>query len=541
MAAKLDLAAVGTSDLPRSVTELHQVARGCATAAAPGLPAPYPRRVPARRIQIVAAVVGAASLGAEIAAARLLAPWFGASTVIWANTIATVLVALSAGYWVGGRLADRDPTLAGLSRVVLGAAALLAIVPFVAGPFLRVSVEALDRVQAGAFVGSLLAVLLLVAAPVLLLGAVAPYAVRLSVTTVDEAGRVAGRLYAISTMGSLVGVFLSALLLIPLVGTRRTFLAFALSLAIVAVPALGRRFVLAPLALAALIAVPVGTVKATGSGRVIWDKETEYQYARVVQQTDGERTLELNEGQAIHSEYRPGEWLTGDYWDEMLVLPFATGAGPPRSVAILGNAAGTTARAYGHFFPRTRVDAVEIDGALTDVGRRLFDLRGPNLHTYTADARPFLRRSKRRYDLIVVDAYRQPYIPFYLTTQEFFALARKHLTPRGMVVINVGHPERSDRLEKVLTATMGSELRTVVRDPSESTNTMLVGTDTPVSARALRHAVVGMPAPLQPVAEATAGRLAPPLRGGPVYTDDVAPVEWLIDESIVQVAARGER
>jgi spermidine synthase len=541
MAAKLEGAAVGISEVRRGVTKSCQWPRGGVTPAADGPFAPYPRRVPARRIQILAAVVGAASLGAEIAAARLLAPWFGASTIIWANTIATVLVALSAGYWVGGRLADRDPTLAGLSRVVLGAAALLAVVPFIAGPFLRVSVEALDRVQAGAFVGSLVAVLLLVAAPVLLLGAVAPYAVRLSVRTVDEAGRVAGRLYAISTLGSLVGVFLSALVLIPLAGTRRTFLAFALSLAIVAVPALGRRFVLAPIALAALLAIPVGTVKATGSARVIWDKETDYQYARVVEESDGERILELNEGQAIHSEYRPGEWLTGDYWDEMLVLPFAAGAGAPRSVAILGNAAGTTARAYGHFFPRTRVDAVEIDGALTDVGRRLFDLRGPNLHTYTADARPFLRRSTRHYDLIVVDAYRQPYIPFYLATREFFALARKHLTPRGMIVINVGHPERSDRLEKVLSATMGAELKTVLRDPSEPTNTMLVGTDAPVSAGAMRGALGGMPGALRPVATATAGRLAPPLRGGRVYTDDVAPVEWLIDTSIVQVAARGER
>src|SRR3954465_13346281 len=106
--------------------------------------------MPARRIQIVAAVVGAASLGAEIAAARLLAPWFGASTIIWVNTIATVLVALSGGYGVGGRLADRDPTIAGLSRVVLGAAALLAVVPFIAGPFLPGSVGGPRRGGAGA-------------------------------------------------------------------------------------------------------------------------------------------------------------------------------------------------------------------------------------------------------------------------------------------------------------------------------------------------------------------------------------------------------
>src|SRR4051795_13427896 len=114
----------------------------------------YPDAVEDRRsVALVAAVVGAASLGAEIAAARLLAPWFGASTIVWANTIATVLVALSAGYWVGGRLADRDPTVEGLCRLVLVAAALLAAVPFVAEPFLRVSVEALDRLEGGGVVG----------------------------------------------------------------------------------------------------------------------------------------------------------------------------------------------------------------------------------------------------------------------------------------------------------------------------------------------------------------------------------------------------
>jgi spermidine synthase len=417
----------------------------------------------------------------------------------------------------------------------------MALVPFAAGPFLRVSVDALDSVQAGAFAGSLLAVLVLIAVPVLVLGCVAPYAVRLSVHAVEEAGRVAGRLYAISTLGSLAGVFLSALLLIPLVGTRRTFLAFALALALVAVPSLSPRFALAPLAVMVLLVLPVGAVKATGGERVVWERETEYQYARVVQAPDGVRRLELNEGQAVHSIYRPGQWLTGDYWDEMLVLPFAAQRRPPRSVAILGDAAGTTARAYGHFFPQARVDGVEIDPALTDVGRRLFDLRGPNLHLHTADARPFLRRATRRWDLIVVDAYRQPYIPFYLATREFFALVRRHLTPDGMVVVNVGHPEGSDRLEKVLSATMGRELRTVLRDPSEPTNVMLVGTDAPGSAQRLRGAVASLPAPLRPVAAATADRLAAPLRGGTVYTDDVAPVEWLIDESILKVAAQGQR
>jgi spermidine synthase len=491
-----------------------------------------------RAVQAIAFVVGAASLGAEIAAARLLAPWFGTSTIVWANTIATVLVALSAGYWLGGRLADREPTVRGLCRLTLGAAVLLAVVPFVAGPFLRESVRAFDSLSVGGFVGSLAAVLVLIAAPVALLGTISPYAVRLSMRAVDEAGRVTGRLYAISTLGSLVGVFVAALLLIPFAGTRRTFLVFAVALALVAAAGLSRRHLLAPLALLALLAVPVGAVKAEGV-RVLWERETPYQYARVVQDPDGERTLELNEGRAVHSQYRPGAWLTGDYWDEMLVLPFAARDRAPRSVAVLGNAAGTTARAYGHFFPRAGVDGVEIDGALSRVGRRLFDLRGPRLHLHTADARPWLRSDRRRYDVIVVDAYRQPYIPFQLTTSEFFALVHRRLAPGGVVLVNVGHPDGAPRLEHVLTATMRTAFSTVLRDPSEATNTVLLGTDAAAGAGRLALAVPRLPRALRPAATGAAARLRRGLPGGEVFTDDRAPVEWLIDASLVRVAADG--
>lgn len=186
-------------------------------------------------------VVGAASLGSEIAAARLLAPYVGASTVVWANTIGVVLAALSVGYWIGGRVADRRADLRGLCLLVLSAAVLLALVPLVSDPFLRVSVAAVERISAGEFLGSLLGVLVLVAVPVLLLGACSPYAIRLAVSDVEDAGRVTGRLYAISTLGSLVGTFAAALLLIPFLGTDLTWLVFAGALALVAAPAVLRR------------------------------------------------------------------------------------------------------------------------------------------------------------------------------------------------------------------------------------------------------------------------------------------------------------
>ncbi|MFN8175629.1 MAG: fused MFS/spermidine synthase [Solirubrobacteraceae bacterium] len=491
-------------------------------------------------IPLVIFVVGAASLGVEIAAARLLAPYFGASTVIWANTIAVVLVSLSAGYWLGGRLADRRPEMSGLCRVVLAAGGLLALVPFVARPFLDLAVGALDSISAGAFAGSLLAVLLLVALPVLLLGAASPYAVRLSVASVEESGRVAGRLYAIGTVGSLTGVFLSALLLVPLIGTQRTFLVFAAALALTGALGLGRRWALAPVAVAALLLAPPGGVKAaSGSERVLQESETPYQYARVLERADGERRLELNEGVAVHSVYRPGRWLTGGYWDDFLVLPAAADGRPPRRLAILGNAAGTTARAYGHYLPATAIDAVEIDGELTRIGRRWFDLRAPRLRTHTADARAFLRAARGRFDAIFVDAYRQPYIPFHLATREFFRLCRERLAPGGSIVVNIGEPRGTDRLERVVAATLRAELGTVLRDPVDATNTLLLAGPGPASAARLTGAVSRFPRALRPLAFAVAARLGPALPGGAVYTDDVAPVEWLTDTSIVRYAAEG--
>lgn len=491
-----------------------------------------------RFLYVLVFTVGIATLGAEIAAARLLAPFFGASTIVWANTIGVVLVALSAGYWLGGRIGDRHPDLRGLCLLVMASAALIAVVPFVARPFLDVSVDALDSISAGAFAGSLIGVLVLVAVPVMLMGAASPYAIRLAIPDVEHSGRVAGRLYAISTAGSLLGTMLSALVLIPFIGTQRTFIAFAVALAAVAAVGLGWRYVLVPAALLLVAAIPVGTVKAGEEGdRVLHEGETPLQYVRVIEQADGDRFLELNEGQAIHSKYRPGSYLTGDYWDGLLTLPFAARAERPRRLAILGNAAGTTARAYGHYFPRTAVDAVEIDGELTELGRRYFDLHGPRLRVFHEDARPWLHRSDGGYDAIIVDAYRQPYVPFYLATREFFRLAHDRLAPGGMVMVNVGHPEGNNDLERVIGRTMVEAFPVVLRDPIQDTGTLLVASEAPVSAARLRDALGAIPDELRAIAASQADRLGPRLGGGSVYTDDRAPVEWLIDRSILGYAA----
>jgi predicted membrane-bound spermidine synthase len=185
--------------------------------------------------EVAVFAAGVATLAAEIAAQRLIAPAFGASTVVWANTIAVVLLALAVGYWAGGRLADRHPHTRALALTALLGAGLVALIPLGAIPLLGLTQDRLGELG-----GSLLVVLILVGPPVLVLGAVSPWAIRLRVRTIEDAGDVTGRLYALSTAGGLVGTFASALLLIPLVGTRWTFLIAAALLAVAAAPGVRR-------------------------------------------------------------------------------------------------------------------------------------------------------------------------------------------------------------------------------------------------------------------------------------------------------------
>ena len=208
------------------------------------------------RLSVLVFVAGCATLATEISASRLLAPYFGSSTIVWANIIGLILIYLSIGYWLGGKLADRYPEPRLLGLLVLVAAVVIAATPFIARPILDLAVKGLDAATVGAVVGSFFAALALFAIPVTLLGAVSPFAIRLSISDVEQAGTVAGRLYALSTVGSIVGTFLSALVTIPLLGTQRTMLGAAALLVFGAALLLGRRWQLVTLVFLALLLDP---------------------------------------------------------------------------------------------------------------------------------------------------------------------------------------------------------------------------------------------------------------------------------------------
>jgi spermidine synthase len=487
----------------------------------------------ARRIELVVFLAGAGTLAIEIGSSRLLAPYFGSSTVVWANIIGLTLAYLALGYWLGGRLADRRPEPALLARILLLAAAALAITPFAARPILDLAVRGLDSLSLGSVVGSFFAALALFAVPITALGAVAPFAVRLALSNVSDAGKVAGRLYALSTVGSLVGTFGAALVSIPFVGTQRTLVGTAAFLALASALLSSPRWFVAPVAMAALLAVPAGHVK-----RSLYEAESEYQFIRVVEKEKGVRELELNEGIAVHSQWRRDSVLTGGYWDLFLLLPPLLDRAPERML-VIGNAGGTIARAYGRYYPDVEIDGVEIDPKLNEVARRFFGADdNPRLRLIAADGRPFLESSDERYDLIVVDAYRQPYVPFQLATQEFFEAARAHLRPGGAIALNVAATPDDRRLSDAIGTTLLTAFPQVWRWSPLRFNDLLIGVDRPLTRSELlgrADGVHGRIRLLLPFLDKL--NLAGPV--GRPLTDDRAPVEWLTDRMIFEQVARG--
>jgi spermidine synthase len=488
----------------------------------------------------------------------LIAPYFGGSTFIWANLIGLTLAYLSLGYYVGGRVADRYPEPRLLYSITAVAGFAAGRVPLAARPVLAASLSAFDRFDVGAFYGSLVGVLLLLAIPVTLLGFVTPFAIRLRLGDVAVAGHTAGNIYALSTVGSIAGSFLPVIVLIPLFGTSRTFLILSLALLVpstLALLTLGafRATLVATLLTAGTIALSLATddrtIKPADRGRLVYETESAYNYIQVLEE-DGAHLLALNEGHAVHSVYNPEELLTGGPWDYFMTGPlFNPGAGATNgstgSALLIGLAGGTVARQLSAAYGPIPIDGVEIDGEIARIGREYFGMTDPNLRVIIDDGRYFLRTTDRHYDLIGVDAYRQPYIPFQLTTKEFFEEVAARLTPTGVAVINVGRTRTDYRLVDAIASTMNAVYPNVyVIDVQGYTNSIVVGTVQPTDQATFAQNVAALPVEsvLRTVGERAVelGNIRQVAPGGEVWTDDHAPVELLVDQIIFDVAREGD-
>jgi spermidine synthase len=495
-------------------------------------------------------VSGMASLAVEFGASRLLAPYFGTSLYVWGVLIGLILIYLSAGYVIGGRLADRHPRAEVLYQVTAWAGLWIGLIPLVSYPILLASQQGFRDLSAGLVAGTLLAVVLLFAAPVILLGCVSPFAIRLLLTSVETGGNTAGRVYALSTAGSILGTFLPVFWFIPTYGTRPTLIGFGLALVVISVVGLWpHRKAYALFGVAVILAwifLPSG-IKPPQVGTLVYEKESAYNYIQVVEV--GTKTeLILNEGQAVHSIYDSQSLVTGGPWDYFLLAdsfrPAQASEPEPKDVAILGLAGGTAARQYTAAFGNgVDITGVEIDPEILNVAHRYFHLDEANVHPVVDDARYWLNTHAGHYDVIVLDAYRQPYIPFHLTTREFFSEVRGHLRPGGVAVVNAGRTATDYRLVDAIASTMAAVYPSVfLVDVPQFSNTLVYGSTQPTTLADVEHNLGLISEPLAKDVASSAigeGKLRVSPYHSQVFTDDLAPVERLIDEIIFSYVTGG--
>ncbi|MBI4929006.1 MAG: fused MFS/spermidine synthase, partial [Anaerolineae bacterium] len=426
------------------------------------------------------------------------------------------------------------------------------------GLVLRLAAGAFDQLQMGALIGSFVVVMVIFIVPITLLGTASPFAIRLAIQDPAQAGSISGRIYAISTLGSFLGTFLPGLLLIPTIGTYRAFLAISILMLLVTLLLMGLnvgwraalRLSWMPLVIAALAVLGMRGFDKPTAG-LIYETESSYNYIQVLQDGDF-RYLRLNEGQGIHSIYHPTQLIYAGPWEQVLAAPYFNPApvdpASIQSMAIVGLAAGTTARqataAYGETL---KIDGYEIDPAIVQAGREYFGMELPNLSVYVQDGRYGLAHSPRSYQVISIDAYRPPYIPWHLTTREFFQQVYDHLTPDGVVTINVGRAPNDRSLIEAMSATLYAIFPSVyVVDLPETFNSIIYATKQPtdignVDANLLHLMQRGdadplLVYPLQVILQNV--QVAP--RGGLVFTDDRAPIEWITNNMVLRFLITGQ-
>ncbi len=275
---------------------------------------------------------------------------------------------------------------------------------------------------------------------------------------------------------------------------------------------------------------------------LIYNQESLYNYIQVTQLPNGTRQLVLNEGEAIHSIYYPDptKVLTGWYWDYFLAAPYFNPGFTSQKlhrVGIIGLAAGTIARQFTQVYGPVPIDGAEIDPSIVNVGRKYFHMNEPNLHVYVQDGRAFLATTHEHYDVVAIDAFQQPYIPFQLTTREFFSQIRSHLSPDGTVVLNTAHTTHDFRLVQAFVNTLKQVFPSVYTFNVPGTfNTEVMATLQPTSIETFRNNLAQFPT------DTTMGQVASEVlpvvteghaNGGIAFTDDRAPIEQITDQLLL--------
>jgi spermidine synthase len=391
----------------------------------------------------------------EFAASRILIPVFGSSIYTWGSLIGVILTGLSLGYHIGGKLADKNPNFLKLCLVIFSAGLYIIFIPFIA-PTLTISfIQFVSDSQ----YASLFAVFTLLIVPTFLLGIVSPYAIKLATRRLTELGNVSGNLYSLSTIGSIVGTFLTVFVLIPtfeinyiIFGLGVTLMVFSSLFGLARFPKVLAVFVVLLLFFPSISSSSTGTVMVH-SGTPVYEKETLYSHLDVIDYGNI-RTLYLDGN--IHSQMykdKPEELV--NTYTKYFHLGFLFNPNA-KDVLFVGGGGFSGPKNFLSMYSDVRIDVVEIDPDVISTARDYFNLPvdsdGSRLMIYNDDARNFLSKTEKKYDLIILDAFSKNYVPFHLMTLEYFQLLDKKLTSDGVIISNnIGSMagERSDIVRAV--------------------------------------------------------------------------------------------
>lgn len=408
-------------------------------------------------------VAGFSVMAIEISASRLLAPYFGTSIFIWTSIIGVVMVSLSLGYYFGGKLADKFPNIEFLLKLIFATGVFFFIIPLIIKPLsliIDLNNIGLQTASSVIFVSSLIFSIILFSIPVFMLGVTSPFIFKLYLSgDVMAVGQSLGLVSAVSTAGSILGTFLPTLYLIPTFGTQNTFgICAALLIFLGSFGFRKKKSILLFCMLMAAMILIYGRSVTSSSAGTIFEDESVYQHIAVKQDLGGTRYLVVNAARGAESVYKSGKVLTGFFYDYFNVFPYLIDSDEPKKVLIIGLCGGTMANQLSHFFPgEVKIDGVEIDSKIIDVSKKYFNMDNVDVNIYNSDGRMFLQNNVKKYDLIIVDAYAQEfYVPWTLTTKEFWKLTNDSLGPHGIVAINVNSTTEDSPLLKAISNSMAS-------------------------------------------------------------------------------------
>ncbi|MBI4258902.1 MAG: fused MFS/spermidine synthase [Thaumarchaeota archaeon] len=384
------------------------------------------------RIQVF--VSGFAVMVLELVGSRFIAPVFGNSIFTWGSIIGVVMTGLAAGYHYGGKLADRSPSPRKFSSLIFTAGMLVVLLPFLVPYILGLSIT----LGLGDQYGPLLSSALILGPQTFVLGMVSPYAVKIGVQTLTSLGNVAGNLYSLSTVGSIIGVFAAAFVLIPMWDVRSIIFALGISLMLTSLIWLAKLPITITAVVIILLATPLNIPASqifSYSGEVVYEKETPYSHLSVIDSGD-RRILYLNglphSGMNLEDPNRLVFTYTRYFHIGLLANP------DTKNVLFVGGGGFSGPKNFLATYPDVNVDVVEVDPDVIDAAKQYFEVKpDPRLTISNMDGRLFLTLNNKPYDLIILDAYAKTYVPFHLMTREFMQLLHARLTPQGAVVSNL--------------------------------------------------------------------------------------------------------